>query len=573
MSVDEATGSETPEGAGTVAQATDNEARRDTARHNPEINEADVFEAVVDRRPDSPSVAFDGAVFTFREFDQLANRFAHALLGQGIERGDRVAIVARNVPEHLGAILGLMKISAAAVNTNFMYGPEEIRNILVDSASAGVLVESEFAATVAAAICEGGELAVPSLRFLVAVGEPGDELVAAAEAAGIPLLDSAEMLRAASSERPAVERSGDDRWLLYTGGTTGHPKGVVWRAADYYYACLSGGNPYGEARNSPEEVAEATVDGFRAFLSAPFMHGAGMFTLFTFLNLGGFVAVQRVFDPERILRACAEFDVQALVIVGDGMGVPLVDELRALREAGEELDFPGLFMVASGGGIWSQVNRDAWKELLPNIMLRDNVGASESGNDGEMVFDEAGRLRLDPGRGIVLVDELLEPLEPGSGDIGYIVRTGHLPLEYLGDPEKTASTFVEVGGERGSLLGDMGMLAEDGGIIFLGRGSGCINTGGEKVFPEEVESALKRHPAVFDALVVGVPDERYGEAVGAVVSVREGEPDPTVDEIREHVRGLLAGYKAPRVVSFVDEVKRSPAGKADYRWAKRAIDA
>ena len=548
--------------------ATDADARKNNAGVNDNMNEADVFECVADKQPDSPCVSFDGELFTYREFDDYANRFAHAFLELGVRRDDRVALVMRNVPEHLGSIVGLMKISAAAVNTNFMYAAAEIANILADSSAVGVVVESEFADTVAEAIGS-----VPELRFVVSVGEPGDALKEAAERSGIALVDSAEALAAASRQRPENTRSGDDKWILYTGGTTGHPKGVVWRAADYYYACLSGGNPYGEPRNSPQEVADNTFEGFRAFVAAPLMHGAGMFTFFTFLNLGAYVALQRTFDPERILRATAEEKAAVLVIVGDGMGVPIADELREMTAAGDAPDLSGLFMISSGGGIWSAANQTAFSELLPNVGFRDNVGASESGNDGEMKFDEAGRLKLEAGRGILVVDLDLEPMEPGTGEIGYIVRTGHLPLEYLGDPDKSAQTFVEIGGRRASLLGDMGLLEADGSITFLGRGSGCINTGGEKVFPEEVESTLKLHPAVFDALVVGAPDPRFGESVAAVVSVREGFEDPGAEELREHVRGHLAGYKAPRQVVVVDQVKRSPAGKADYRWAKSQVEA
>ena len=547
---------------------TDADARKNDAGVNDDMNEADVFECVADKQPDSPCVSFDGEVFTYREFDDYANRFARALRGQGVRADDHVALVMRNVPEHLGSMLGLMKISAAAVNTNFMYTGVETANILVDSRSVGVVVESEFADTVAEAIGSA-----PELRFVVTVGEPGEALEAAAEQAGIALVGSAEILADASSQRPENTRSGDDKWILYTGGTTGRPKGVVWRAADYYYACLSGGNPYGEPRNSPQEVADNTFEGFRAFVAAPLMHGAGMFTFFTFLNLGAYVALQRTFDPERILRATAEEKAAVLVVVGDGMGVPIADKLREMTAAGEAPDLSGLFMISSGGGIWSAANQAAFKELLPNVGFRDNVGASESGNDGEMTFDEAGRLKLDAGRGILVVDLDLEPMEPGTGEIGYIVRTGHLPLEYLGDPDKSAQTFIEIGGRRASLLGDMGLLEADGSITFLGRGSGCINTGGEKVFPEEVESTLKLHPAVFDALVVGAPDPRFGESVAAVVSVREGFEEPGVEELREHVRGHLAGYKAPRHVLFVEQVKRSPAGKADYRWAKSQIEA
>lgn len=544
--------------------ATDNDARMDHSGDNDNMNEADVFEAVVDAKPDNPCATFDDRSFTFREFDNFVNQIAHVFLDAGVQPGDRVMLLARNVKEHLGSMLALMKDRAAAVNTNFMYNANEIKYLVENSSAVGAVVEFEFSEKFADVIAAGAQL-----KFVLSVGEPHQRLVDECEKAGIQLINGDAAIEAASTERPDITRSGDDQWILYTGGTTGHPKGVVWRAADYYYACLSGGNPHGAPRHSPQEVAENAMGGLNILSCAPLMHGAGTFTILTFLNLGAHIIMQRMFEPERIVRGIGEHGVAVVVIVGDAMGVPIADEVERLQD---EVDFSSLFMIASGGGIWSAVNRDKFAKMLPNVVLRDNVGASESGNDGEMVFDEAGRLLFQPGRGVLLVNSDLEPMPKDSEEIGFIVRTGHLPMEYLGDPDKSAATFVQVQGQRASLLGDMGQYNKDGDIIFLGRGSGVINTGGEKVFPEEVESTLKRHPAVFDAVVTATEDARYGQAVAAVVSIRADHDDPTEEELREHVCEHLARYKAPRTIKFVDWVQRTPAGKADYRWAKDQVN-
>ena len=545
--------------------AIDGEQSANAPAANDNMNEADVFEAVVDAKPDNPAVTFDDESLTFRELDQFVNQLAHVYLDAGVVPGDRVMLLARNVKEHFGSMLALMKIRAASVNVNFMYNAREIGYLAENSSAKAALVEYEFSEKFAEVIELGH-----TFDFVVTVGEPHARLLEVCEKNGVTVIRSETAVPAASAERPQITRTGDDPWILYTGGTTGHPKGVVWRAADYYYACLSGGNPYGEPRHNPEEVAANALDGLKVFVCAPLMHGAGTFTIFTFLNLGAQIIMHRVFDPEETVRALGKYGVSVLVIVGDAMGVPIADKIAELKD---EVDFSGLFMIASGGGIWSQVNRDKIHAMLPNVILRDNVGASESGNDGEMTFDEAGRLLLESNRGILLVNSELEPLPADSEEIGFLVRTGHLPKEYLGDPDKTAATFVTVNGQRASLLGDMGQYNKDGKIIFLGRGSGVINTGGEKVFPEEVESTLKRHPAVFDAVVTSVPDERYGQAVAAVVSVRADFDHPSETELREHVGEYLARYKAPRTIKFVDFIQRTPAGKADYRWAKDQVES
>ena len=533
---------------------------------NPDINQALVFEAIVDKIPDNLLLTMDGEDFTYRQIDDLANQMGHLLKAHGVEPGSHIALYMKNSTEHLTALIATMKIRVAGINVNYRYTPAELVYLFNDSQSVAVMVDAEFAETMAAALPE-----LETVKTIFSVGGVPEVLATACADASVTVVDLDAEMPGQSAERDFEPARGDDKWIVYTGGTTGFPKGVQWNHSDYYYACLSGGNPYGDKRHSPAEVAEHINPdgGFRVVVSAPLMHGAGLFTLLTFVNLGGHLLMFRDFDAETIVKTVAERQGQLLVFVGDGMAVPITDAIVANKD---KLDFSSLFMVASGGGIWSKATRDRLLEVLPNIMTRDNFGASESGNDGELAITEKSELTIPSSAKIGLIDESYKPIEPGSDEIGYIVRRGHVPVGYWNDPEKTAKTFPVIDGRRVSVLGDMGQLREDGTIVFLGRGSGCINTGGEKVFPEEVEQALKAHPAVHDALVAGAPDERYGQKVAAVVSFREGQ-SASFEELTEFLRGSLANYKVPKTIVDVPEIRRSPAGKADYKWAKDTVAA
>ncbi|MBB1012067.1 acyl-CoA synthetase (AMP-forming)/AMP-acid ligase II [Dietzia kunjamensis] len=533
---------------------------------NPEMNEAAVFEAVADKIPDNLLLTMDGVDYTYRQIDELANRMGHLLKTHGAEPQSHIALYMKNSAEHMAAIVAAMKIRVAGINVNYRYTPAELVYLFNDSQSVAVLVDAEFAETMAAAVPK-----LETARTVLVVGGVPQVLADACAENGLTVVDVDAELPGQSAERDFDPVRGDDHWIVYTGGTTGFPKGVQWHMSDYYYACLSGGNPYGDKRHSPQEVADnvSPEGGFKIVISAPLMHGAGLFTLLTFVNLGGHLVMFRDFDAEVIVDATAEYKAQLLMFVGDGMAVPITDALLAAKET---KDFSAMFMVASGGGIWSKTSRDRLIEAFPNVIIRDNFGASETGNDGEMNLNEQGEMLLAPTPRLGLIDESNNPIAPGSDEIGYIVRRGHVPLGYWNDPEKTARTFPEVGGQRVAVLGDMGQIREDGTIVFLGRGSGCINTGGEKVFPEEVEQALKAHPAVHDALVAGAPDERYGQKVAAVVSFREGM-SAEQEELSAFLRESLANYKVPKVIVDVPEIRRSPAGKADYKWAKERISS
>lgn len=536
------------------------------------FNLADVFETVADSVPERVAFSYEGRQITYAELDQEANQVAHLLQSGGIGHNDNVALFLKNSVEHVTSLLGLLKIRAVPVNVNYRYTDAELRYIFDNSDSRGIVVElPEHQRSVANLLAE-----LPTVRSVFVIGDVVDELTAAVESLPddrqvriLPFADSEKL----SDGRDFEPRTGDELYILYTGGTTGYPKGVMWRHDDFFRKPLSGGNPYGEPRKDLDEITTAVKDfpSLGYLIAAPLMHGAASFLMFTIFSLGGRLILMRDFDPEKIVGGIESEGIQIILIVGDAMGKPLVEEMERRKD---EVDFSSLFLVTSGGAIWSQHVRDRFLAIKPDLMLRDNFGASESGNDGEIMMDENGNLRVPPNDKMMVVDERLNKIEPGSGEVGYIARIGHVPLGYYKDEEKSAKTFPTLpDGTRISVLGDMGIVEADGSIVFLGRGSQCINTGGEKVYAEEVEAVLHAHPAVDDALVVPVPDEKYGQRVSAVISVADGAAEPTLEEIQEHCRESLARYKVPRTVVFVEEVKRTPAGKADYRWAKARAEA
>ena len=529
-----------------------------------QFNLADIFESVAAAVPDRIALTYEGQHLTYAELDGTANTVARLFEQSGIAAGDHVSLFLKNSVEHVTSILGLIKVRAVPINVNYRYTPAELEYIFTNSDSVAVVVElPEHQRTLAGLLG-----ACPKLRTVFVVGAVDDELRAAAAERSVAVVSfsDAEALPRTAEFGP---RTGDDRYVLYTGGTTGYPKGVVWRHDDFFRKPLSGGNPYGtEQRRDLDEVAAAAPDfPEMAFLiAAPLMHGAALYSLFTFFTLGARVVLMRDFDPRKVVEGIEQEKLTVILIVGDGMGLPLVDEMERRKD---EIDFSSLFSITSGGGIWSVGVRNRMLAVKPDLLLRDNFGASETGNDGAFTVDEAGTLRMPKSANMIVVDEQLEELAPGSDEEGFIARIGNVPLGYYNDEDKTARTFpTRADGTRLAVLGDMGRVEADGTIIFLGRGSQCINSGGEKVFAEEVEAALHAHPSIADALVVPVPDERMGQRVAAVVEIYPDAPELSLDEVQKHCRETLAGYKIPRSMVCVDEVRRTPAGKADYRWAK-----
>lgn len=528
------------------------------------FNLADVFETVADTVPERIALTYEGEHRSYAALDAEANRVAHTFLAAGIGAGEHVALYLKNSVEHVTCMLGLLKMRGVSINTNYRYTEAELEYLFTNSDSVGVVVEEPGHQESLARVMG----ALPELRVVFVIGAVHPALAASAAEHGTRVVDFATWADH-SPERDFEPRTGEERYVLYTGGTTGHPKGVVWTHDDFFHKPLSGGNPYGDAHPDLASLATAAeaMPPVAFCLVAPLMHGAASYSMFFFFIFGGRLVVMRDFDPEKIAEAIPREQLQSLLIVGDGMGMPLADAMAARKD---ELDYSSLFMLSSGGAIWSQACRDRFQALMPNVILRDNFGASESGNDGEITLDADGNLRVPPSDVMLVVDDQLAELPTGPTNVGMIARVGRVPLEYYKDAEKSAKTFRTLpDGRRCSILGDMGYRDQDGSIVFLGRGSQCINTGGEKVYVEEVENVLHSHPAVADVLVVAVPDERMGERVAAVIAAREGV-SATAEEIQTHARTQLAGYKVPRDVVFVDQVRRTPAGKADYKWAKGA---
>ncbi|MGU3583168.1 acyl-CoA synthetase [Rhodococcus sp. C26F] len=526
------------------------------------LNLADLFEAIVDAVPERTAIVCGDERLTYGELDAGANRLAHHLAGAGVGAGDHVGLYMRNSTEFVESLLACLKIRAVPININFRYVDAELAYLFDNAELVVVITDGEFAGTTAAVLPR-----TPTVRHVVTVGSVAD-----VEWGEVTAVDLDKATAGESAERNFPARSGDDLFIIYTGGTTGLPKGVMWRHEDFFHAALSGGNPFGEPHADAAAVAAAASDmpEMTWMLTAPLIHGAAMYSMFSAFCLGTAQVLVRSFDPVEVLGLIQRERVMTMTIVGDAMARPLAD---AITEHRSDYDLSSLFVVGSGGALFSRTVREQLSSLLPNVMVRDNFGSSESGTDGELAIGGDGTMRIAPKPTVRVVDERMRPVEPGSGEIGYIARTGHVPLGYWGDPTKTAATFPVIDGVRMSVLGDMARVEEDGTIVLLGRGSMCINTGGEKVFPEEVEMAVKSHPAVMDVLVAGVDDERYGQRVGAVIQPREGHEVPPVDQLAEHVAGLIARYKVPRVVIGVDHIVRSPAGKADYRWAKTTLES
>jgi acyl-CoA synthetase (AMP-forming)/AMP-acid ligase II len=530
-----------------------------------EYNLADLFESVVDVVPDREALVYvdhpgTGAErrLTYAELDAAANRVGHHLLDSGVRPGEHVGLYLYNGVEYLQTVLGCLKARIVPVNVNYRYVEDELVYLYRDADLVGLVFDAEFTDRVAAVLPR-----TEALRHLVRVGEPTP---GAADVTAVPFA-SAEA--AGSPERGFGPRSGDDQFIIYTGGTTGMPKGVMWRQEDLFFSGLGGGAPTGEPVKKPEELAgrvAAGGAGITFFPAPPLMHGTSTLTAFIGFNFGQRVVLHRKFVPEEVLRTIEKEKVTSMSLVGDAMLRPLIDALEGPMKG---TDMSSMFSVSSSGAIMSDTVRRQFQALVPNVMLLNNFGSSESGFNGTATDDsgpERGfRIRVNP-RTQVVDPATYEPVV--IGEVGRVAQCGHVPLGYYNDPRKTAETFFEKDGERWVLLGDMATVDEEGVVTVLGRGSQCINTGGEKVYPEEVEQALKSHPDVYDALVAGVPDAKWGHHVAAVVQLRSGAARPSLEDIQAHCRSRLAGYKVPRRLVIAESLRRSPSGKADYRWAR-----
>ena len=522
-------------------------------------NLAELFERVVRHDPGRDALVTAKGRLTYGQLDDRANRLATVLNDRGVGEGTRVGLQLLNGPEYLEGMLAAFKLRAVPININYRYVERELVH-LFDNADIAVLVVHERFATVASEAASQ----VAGLDHLLVV----DDDSASGHPAGAEDYESA--VTAAEPATPVRGRSGDDVYCAYTGGTTGMPKGVLWRHEDIFFAAMGGGDPTtleGPITNPDQLIERVPAVGGVTLLTPPLMHVSAHWGAMQGLFGGGKVVLPPPgsLDPAAVWDLAAAEGANVMVIVGDAMARPLADHLAANPRD----DIGQLLAIGSGGAILSASTRAQLNALLPNVLIVDGYGSSETGVAGSGTGDtsEGGPSFMMKSDTTVLDDEL-KPVEPGSGVIGRLARQGHVPLGYYKDESSTAATFVEVDGARWVLPGDMATVKENGEIILLGRGSGSINTGGEKVFPEEVEAALKSHADVFDVLVVGVADDRWGQQIVALVEPREASAEISAEAVREHGRNELAGYKVPREVLFVENVVRGPNGKPDYKWAK-----
>ncbi len=541
-----------------------------------EFNLADVFEGVAAAVPDREAIVWGDMRLTYADLDRRSNQLANVLhqaglgahssregLGGHETHQDHVAVYLYNGNEYLEAMLAGFKARVAPFNVNYRYVEEELRYLLDNCKAGAIVFDGRFAETLAAVLPD-----LPQLKTLIQVGDE-------------PLLDGAiayeDAIAAAAPTRPDVERSPDDLYILCTGGTTGMPKGVLWRQADIYMGSMGGRDlASGQEYDSLEAViANAANGGGAKMLPAPpFMHGAGHWMAFNAFNAGNTVVIQDEvtrLDPEQVWQLVEREGVNILLIVGDAFGRPLVDAL----ERGS-YDASSLLAVVSGGAPLNSTLKDRFLAELPTAMIMDAVGASETGSQMSHVSAAGAKAStgtFTPGPGAVVVSaEMDEILDAGHEGNGWLAQQGRVPLGYLGDADKTARTFPVIDGVRYAVPGDRARLTAAGDIELFGRDSVTINSGGEKIFAEEVEQALAHHPDVFDVVVAGRPSEKWGNEVVAIVQCRDGitpDEDSLIAEAATHI----ARYKLPKAFVFVESVVRSPAGKADYRWAKEQASA
>jgi len=536
------------------------------------FNLAALQEAIAEALPERECLVFRDRRFTWSQVTERTRRFANHMLAQGLghhadraglsnwESGqDHVALYLHNGNEYLECMLGAFKSRTVPFNVNYRYVEEELIYLLDNAQAKAIVYHARFAPMLRTLLPK-----LPQLKVLVQVQDDSGE----------PLLPGAveyeAALAAASPERPDVEWSPDDLYMLYTGGTTGMPKGVLWRQADVFTAALGGRRKDGTPFESVEQVVERveTGRGVRLCPPPPMMHGAAHWGAFHTWHGGGTVIIQGEvlrFDAADLWATVEREKVQALLIVGDAFGRPIADAL----EQGD-YDISSLKVLTNSGAALSADVKQRMLDLHPPLRIVDAMGSSESGQQGRHI-SEGGKVStgmFEPAPGAcVLSADLERVLAPGDDETGWFAQQGYVPLGYLGDEDKTRRTFPVVEGKRYSVPGDRARWQASGMVELLGRDSVTINSGGEKIFAEEVEAALKHHEAVYDAIVCGRPSERWGQEVCAVVQLAEGRDAQTADLLAECEKHI-ARYKLPKQLRMVGTIERNPSGKPDYRWAR-----
>ena len=527
------------------------------------LNIADLFEHAVDVAPENPAVQVGDDAITFAALEAEANKLAHYLQSRGISPGDHVGLYAKNSIEHVIALIAILKVRAVAINVNYRYVTAELEYLFNNADLVGLVHDRVYAPLITEVASK-----FPNLTTYVAVPnplEPDDESDLSAFG-GVTL---AEAIADQSGERDFGERSPDDLHIIYTGGTTGFPKGVMWRHEDFWRV-LGGGIDFmtGEPLEEYDQSKKALEPGLVTLPLSPLMHGGAQASLLMHLFAGQVTILEPKFDPVRTWEIVDKYGVQMMFMTGDAMAVPLIDAYEAGGYDGQTL-----FAIASSAAIFSKSVKERWMKAFPNAVFTDSIGSSEAGFQGTGLQDASALSTDGPvisiPRTTAVIDDDNNLLDPATdiGKIGRTARSGNVPVGYYKDPEKSAKTFITIDGVRYSIPGDYARIEEGNRLTLLGRGSNCVNTGGEKVYPEEVEQAIKAHPSVYDALVIGLPDEKYGQCVAAVVQLRDGE-ELTLDGLREFLRNSLSGYKLPRALTIVPEVPRNATGKAQYPAAK-----
>jgi acyl-CoA synthetase (AMP-forming)/AMP-acid ligase II len=528
-----------------------------------DFNIADLFEMVADTVPDRDAIVCGDKRVTFKQLDERSSQLAHFLQAKGIQPGDHIGLYMYNCLEYLESMLACFKIRAVPINVNYRYVKDELLYIFSNANMVGCIHGREFIPAIREI-----KHAAPKMHLFISVEDGSKE-----DLHSIGAIEYDTARNGQSTVRDFAERSGDDLFILYTGGTTGMPKGVMWPHKNVFVAAMNAGghfSPHGPCKVPEDIKTRVTEHQMSGIALAPLMHGASWWYACIQLLAGNKLVLNhnRSLNGEEVWGIVEKEQCHAVQIVGDAMAIPLID---AFEKNPGRWNLSSVFNIGSGGAVFSDSKQQKFKQIFPNCFVTNAFGSSESGQMGL----DSGQKKTEGGLGnvhkgdfmsVILEDEI--PMRHAqAGETGIFARAGHIPVGYYNDPEKTAKTFVNVDGKIWLLTGDAAKLEDDGlSISVFGRGSNCINSGGEKVFVEEVEQALKANPQVYDALVVATPDERWGSKVTAVVEAREDQK-PTLASIQEDARKYIAGYKVPRELHLVDKIQRLPNGKPDYKSA------